>query len=180
MTELLSLKEAEKYTGKSRSTLRRFVVTITKPDDHPDRGLIQATVEEVELYHSENHPFSWLVDRSLLDREFPKKGSNQSQQSPGNEASPTNRFFEKAIAMLENELIEKNKQIAEFQERQKETNILLKNTTEKLVLLTEGQTKPSEPSQTLIVANEKQKEKTFVSKKESLWDKLNKPLFTRR
>lgn len=40
MTEqFLSFSEAESYTGKSRSSLRRFVEAITKSKDHPDSTL---------------------------------------------------------------------------------------------------------------------------------------------
>ena len=78
----ISLKEAEAYTGKSRSTLRRFVTTITGPDSHRDRELIKPTVEEVKDLHAANRPFSWTVSVSLLDRVF-KVPEQKASQSAG-------------------------------------------------------------------------------------------------
>ena len=50
----LSLSDAESYTGKSRSSLRRFVEAITKPEHHPDRRFIQPSIEEVAELHADN------------------------------------------------------------------------------------------------------------------------------
>ena len=132
----LSLTEAHQYTGKSRGSLRRFVESITKPADHPDRKFILPTIDEVMDLKKRNHPFSWRVNRELLDRQFPKEGT-QASNSPG-AATPLVRVLEKSISMLETELGEKNKQIAEFQERQRETNVLLKQANEKIQSLSAG------------------------------------------
>ena len=76
MTERhLTLNEAETLTGKSRSTLRRFVEGIVKPDAHPDRECLLPTVPEVADLKSKNQPFSWRVSESLLNREFKKQAA---------------------------------------------------------------------------------------------------------
>lgn len=48
------------------------------------------------------------------------------------------------VNLLRNELEQKNKQIAEFQERQREHNILLKNFQERIPQLGEGKRNESE------------------------------------
>lgn len=190
--QFLSLKEAAEHTGKSRSSLRRFVEKITKATDHADRNLIQPDVDEVVRLHSESHPFSWRVSVTLLDREFAKQGTsssstdgNQTQSSPAND-----ELLSQTIGMLKTELEAKNKQIAEFQERQRETNVLLQQTTEKLMLLTDGQKKPSKGDEAVTVFSNqnaeqgtppkpKDDEAASKPKRESLWDKMRKPLFQR-
>ena len=53
------------------------------PDSHPDKGLIQPSVEEVKKRHAANHPFSWTVSTSLLDRGFRKEGSGNADNTGG-------------------------------------------------------------------------------------------------
>ena len=132
--EFLSLTESNRYTGKSRSSLRRFVEAIVKQDQHPDRHHLLPTVEEVIEIKAANHPFSWRISQELLDREFPPKTVNSSDAAEGTKP-PTElvRVLEKSISLLETELTEKNRQISQFQERQRETNYLLKQATEKLL-----------------------------------------------
>jgi len=199
MTEqFLSLKEAAQHTGKSHSSLRRFLEKITKADDHADRGLIQPDVDEVARLHAENHPFSWRVSTVLLDREFAEQGSDRqaSNESGSQTTAASNELLSRTITMLETELSAKNKQIAEFQERQRETNVLLQQTTEKLMLLTDGKKKPAKNDETVTVfsstAEEEGSQRDTVdvsrssktkprkeAKRESFWDKMRKPLFQR-
>lgn len=181
--EFLSLKEAEKHTGKSRSTLRRFVVSITKQDDHADRKLIQPTVEKVKKLHSENHPFSWMVSVELLDREFSKQGSpvmeNPSQNSSSNEMVG---LLKQTIAMLEKELNEKNSQIAQFQISQHETNVLIQQNTETLKLLT-GATKSNEAVTVSTSAKTEEginHSQSTKRKRKSFWQRLHEPVLARK
>ena len=122
----LSLTEAQEYTGKSRSSLRRFVESIVKADEHADRGLILPTVSEVVQLKVDRHPFSWKISKELLDREFmaTNQSFNEGESNPSSAGLVT--VLNKTIGMLEKELEEKNKQIAEFQERQREFNFLIK------------------------------------------------------
>ena len=180
----LSLKEAEEFTGKSRSSLRRFVESITKADNHPDRKYLDPSVERVAELHAANHPFSWRISQELLDREFSKQGSTNTNQSTTDD-STTNKFIsllEETVNMLNTELAQKNKQIAEFQERQRETNILLQQTTEKLVILTEGNRRKVTTNDDAITISSKETGESTIdsnvtSKAKSLWEKLNIKIF---
>lgn len=137
----LTISDAEKFTGKSRSTLRRFLDSIVKQDDAPDRHLILPTVEEVTALRQQNQPFSWKLSEELLRRQFLK--SDETEPSPVGEGSgsPTegeaNRLItvlEKSIALLERELGEKNTQMAAMNERLRESNILMKDLQARLAL----------------------------------------------
>ena len=183
----LSLTEAEKHTGKSRSTLRRFVDSITKPDNHPDRELLQPSVEEVDELHANNHPFSWKVSVTLLDRQYPKEGSHDEPNATksGETTSPELvGLLHETIAILKNDVEEKNKQIGQLLERQREQNFLLKQTAEQLTLLNSG-TADAHDGPAVTVATESDEKGTDqtpsepindspTATKESLWQKLNR------
>ncbi len=182
----LSLKEAESYTGKSRSTLRRFVTSVTKPENHPDRDLVKPTVEEVDRLHAENHPFSWKVSHVLLDRSFDKKPSLENGLPEANSDLRSNELLKRTLSMLETELSEKNKQIAEFQERQRETNILLRQANERVALLSNNDSQSTEAEDLPKVDQSNPKPspvgiaKASPAGRPTIWDKLSTPLFGRR
>jgi hypothetical protein len=185
--QFLSLKEAAQHTGKSHSSLRRFLEKITKADNHADRNMIQPDVVEVSRLHKENHPFSWRVSTQLLDREFAKEGSDQKTSDESNSVATASAFelLSRTIAMLETELAAKNKQIDDFLERQRETNILL---------LPEGKQQPVQNDETVTVYSAQKQEEgsrretvednhdskpQSKPRRETLWDKMRKPLFQR-
>lgn len=180
----LSLKEAEEFTGKSRSSLRRFVEAITKADNHPDRKYLDPSVERVAELHAANHPFSWRISLELLEREFSKQGTTSSNHSAPDDSTTTKviTLLEETVNMLNTELAQKNKQIGEFQERQRETNILLQQTTEKLVMLTEGgrrRTNGLDDSITISPSDTDDLAQASKAKPkpQSLWERLNIRIF---
>jgi hypothetical protein len=141
------------------------------------------TVAEVAELHKSNHPFSWRVAESLLNRKFKKEGIPCSTNEPGPSASPELiRVLEKSISMLETELNAKNTQIAEFQERQRESNLLLKQANEQLGLLGDGRHQssrhhavPAEHSTDEEGIQQTQKSPS-KKKRKSFWQMLNSPL----
>lgn len=137
----LTISEAEKFTGKSRSTLRRFIDTIVKTENSPDRTLLQPTPEEVIALHDQNQPFAWKISEELLRRQFLKPdetdtaaGEKGSEASPESDSSRLVSVLEKSVAMLERELNEKNNQIAAMNERLRESNILMKDLQQRVAL----------------------------------------------
>ena len=137
----LTISDAEKFTGKSRSTLRRFIDAIVKTEDSPDRHLVLPTIDEVVALRSQAQPFSWRINEELWRRQFLKPDETPPLDSiPGNrdvsgsESSRLVTVLEKSIAMLERELSEKNNQIAAMNERLRESNILMKDLQQRLAL----------------------------------------------
>ena len=130
----LTISEAEKFTAKSRSTLRRFIDGIVKAENSPDRPLLVPTPDEVVALRKQNQPFTWKISEELLRRQFLKpeesEGSEREQGSEGTPKSDASRLvavLEKSVAILERELNEKNSQIAAMNERLRESNILMKD-----------------------------------------------------
>ena len=68
----LTISEAEKFTGKSRSTLRRFIDGIVKAEKSPDRDLLLPGPDEAIAFHNQNQPFAWRISEELLRRQFLK------------------------------------------------------------------------------------------------------------
>jgi hypothetical protein len=137
----LTISEAEKFTGKSRSTLRRFIDGIVKAENHADRHLLMPTAEEVETLRNDSQPFAWKISEQLLRRQFLTTDESTTaaaeQGSGGVMGSDSSRLvsvLEKSISMLERELAEKNNQIGAMSERLSESNILMKNLQQLLAL----------------------------------------------
>jgi hypothetical protein len=185
MTErYLSITKAHEYAGQTRNRMRRFVEGITKPENHADRSFIKPSPVEVDELHKNNHPFSWKISTELLDREFKKEGTPKSQKTSNTDATPAIELLEKTIGMLENELDQKNKQIAQFQERDRESNILLQQTTEKLVMLTENKKQPNPSDAVTVDLQRKEGSEPDKSSKQpeaqSLWQLFTTPVRLRK
>ena len=130
----LTISDAEKFTGKSRSTLRRFIDGIVKAGNSSDRPLLLPTVAEVIALREQSQPFSWRISEELLRRQFLKPDESAASESgqgsggvAGSDSSRLVTVFEKSIAMLERVLPEKNNQIAAMNDRLRESNILMKD-----------------------------------------------------
>jgi hypothetical protein len=174
----LTISEAEKFTGKSRSTLRRFIDGIVKADASPDRHLLTPTPEEVVALHAQNQPFAWKMSEELLRRQFLKpeeatvpdgeKGSGGAAES---DSSRLVTVLEKSVAILERELAEKNTQIAAMNERLRESNILMKE-LQQYVALPSGKpsgTQPVEDRRPDAAAETPSAEESAKPKKRRFW-----------
>jgi hypothetical protein len=137
----LTISEAEKFTGKSRSTLRRFIDGIVKAEHAPDRHLLLPTPDEAKSLREQNQPFAWKISEELLRRQFLKpepeatpEAGKGSGEAPASDSSRLVTVLEKSIAILERELAEKNNQIAAMNDRLRESNILMKDLQERVAL----------------------------------------------
>ena len=135
----LTISEAEEFTGKSRSTLRRFIDGIVKAGNSPDRQLLKPTPEEAAVLREQNQPFAWKVSEELLRRQFMKPEETPAAAEKGNDvpmgdSSRLVAVLEKSVSMLERELAEKNGQIAAMNERLRESNVLLKDLQQRVAL----------------------------------------------
>jgi hypothetical protein len=137
----LTISDAEDFTGKSRSTLRRFIDGIVKAEKSPDRHLLRPTPEEVAALRAQNQPFAWQISEELLRRQFlpPESAGVGDRQSgaaglaEGDQARLV-AVLEKSLSILERELSEKNTQIAAMNQRLQESNILMKDLQQRLAL----------------------------------------------
>ena len=137
----LTISEAEKFTGKSRSTLRRFIDGIaegreaTRPAPRAaDAGGGECAQEAEPAVRLEDQ--RGAARRQFLEPEpeaTPEAGKG-SGEARGSDSSRLVTVLEKSIAMLERELAEKNSQIAAMNDRLRESNILMKDLQGRLAL----------------------------------------------
>jgi hypothetical protein len=139
-----TVADARKLTGKSESTIKRLIREIVGDPDHPDRNAIQPSYAEMERLRDSGEPYIWKIDPSLLLRRFPPKGATAESGSSG-VAIPSGDIVvqvlqeqlhskDEQIRVLEKQLDRKDEQISNLNERQRETNILMKELQQRLSL----------------------------------------------
>lgn len=146
MHEFLPIPEAANHTGKSVTTIRRFVRSIASNDNHPDRDQLLPSPEDVRRMRTAGEQFAWRVSVEILDREF----SGSSVREP----SKSNVPFGEVVSLLRIQLQDSRQQlqvkdaqiasqveiIHNLNERIHETNVLMA-TVQKQLSLTEGKPK---------------------------------------
>ena len=109
-----------------------------KADPSPDRHLLLPSIEEVVALRDQSQPFAWKISEELLRRQFLKSdeaaGEQGSDAPVGSDSSRLVAVLEKSVAMLERELAEKNSQIAAYNDRLRESNILMKDLQQRFAL----------------------------------------------
>lgn len=137
--------EARKLTGKSESTIKRLVREIVADPEHPDRREIQPSHEEVERLRAAGEPYVWRISTALLLRRFPLKERPEVGDTPAAAGTQSRdlvvqvlqeqlRSKDEQFRSLEKQLDRKDEQIANLNERQRETNILMKELQQRLAL----------------------------------------------
>ena len=145
--EFLSVRAAAERVGKSASAIRRLLYPIVKQDDHPDRDLIQPSVEEVRRLRMSGDTFPWKVSDELLKRVKVVEPSTDHSPTSGSGKLGANGESE-LLAMLRRELDIKNRQIGQqadligeqvklvggLSERLREGNVLIATLQQRLAL----------------------------------------------
>ena len=83
MTELVTIKDGTKLTGKSYSSIRRFVEKIVADEQSEERSLIQPSPDEVRRLKADRQPFSWQISTELLFKRFPPAEADDESRQPG-------------------------------------------------------------------------------------------------
>ena len=120
----LTIAEAVEKTGRSPSTIRRLIRTITDAAVHEDRGGITPPPEEVEILKKKGENFTWKIQEEILLKHL--KGALKEEKK--SEAEPKRDILQ----ILERELQIKNQQIEKqwevihsLNDRLREGNILM-------------------------------------------------------
>ena len=147
MDQHLTVTEARKLTGKSDSTIKRMIRDIVQDANHPDRSFILPSHDEVERRKKANEPYVWKIDSELLRRRFDMGG-----QASGTDESPKQstgggehdivlqvlreqlKSKDSQLHTLEVQLDRKDEQISNLNERMRESNILMKELQQRLVI----------------------------------------------
>jgi len=137
-TTMLTIAEAVEKTGRSASTIRRIIRTVTDTPDHPDRDGIEPGLKEVAAYKKKGENFTWKIREDVLMK--------QCDTAP-KEAKKFTAERTEIVHMLQKELTLKNQQIEKqldviqsLNERIREGNILM-GSLQKHLSLPEGDTK---------------------------------------
>jgi hypothetical protein len=147
VSQFLTVKEAAALTGKSPSSIRRIIYPIIQDKAHPDRGLVQPSVEEATRLRLKAENFAWRLSEELLRREIPQ-GSETGKGSGASAAAPGSGDDSALLTMLRRELDIKNQQITQqsdligkqmelisgLSERLREGNVLLGTLQQRLTL----------------------------------------------
>jgi len=161
---MLTLPQASKQTGKHEDTLRRLIKNLLKTDlqakekikqEQTVRGFHYLIDEEYLLQHLQ--PLQTKKSKKSVNN---KAASNQPLHQPMNNVAhqpltnkPQPSYAEvkakdETIAILKNQLEEKDEQIKTLLERSRETNILLKGYQDKYLLDVPGMNqKPAKSTQ---------------------------------
>jgi hypothetical protein len=131
--KLLTIAEASEKTGRSFSTIRRLIRTITDESSHPDRAGIEPTLQEVVAHKKKGENFTWKVREDVLLKHFAAAPKLEKKSS----AEPTGDI----LSILRDELFLKNQQIEKqwevihaLNDRLREGNILMGSLQQRLAL----------------------------------------------
>lgn len=133
----LTLKQAATFTGKSHSTLRRFIKSILDDQSSADRRFLRPDADEEKKLKESKQPFQWEIADELLRREF-MADEGKEEATPDSAAEPNavgGGDWSMLLKMLQTQLQEKDDQlrrkdehIDQLTERLKEANILQQTT----------------------------------------------------
>lgn len=132
-TPFLTIAEASERTGRSLSTIRRLIKSISDNDEHADRAGIEPDAKQVAAFKKKGENFTWRIREDILLREF--KGALKAEKKAVNEAKGD------ILDILQKELGMKNQQIEKqwevihaLNDRLREGNILMGSLQKRLSL----------------------------------------------
>ena len=147
--KFLSIKEASLLTGKSESTLKRFVQKNFSSSNS------KGTPKNNQNIKREKAPkgYFWYIEENFLLENF--SAEHSETQSPAENSD--------IVKILKEQLEKKDEQISQLLDRQRESNILTKNLQDKFLTLEPGEKKSDIP----VVDHE---EKT--AEKKGFWKRI--------
>lgn len=130
--KLVTIKEAAEKYKKAEITIRRLIRSIVQDEAHSDRTHIHPSPEDVQKLKKKSKPFTYSVDKILLDKVYGEVAKVQAAQqavAPVAEATVNPEFF----SLIKNQLEVKDDQIRalsqaldEMNVRSREMNVLMK------------------------------------------------------
>ena len=163
--EFLSIKAAAERYQKAQITIRRFVRTMLEKERNTDRALIKPLPKEALDLKKKHRPFSYTIAVDLLEKHFGLAAPAVKQSAAPDDVRS---LLEKTNMALTDQLKVKDEQIRvlaqaidDLSERQRETNILMKNLQERLLL--------AAPQQDIVEAEATKSTPAKYTKKKRWW-----------
>ncbi len=123
-TPFITIAEATEKTGRSASTIRRLIRTITETANHADRAAVEPDAKQVAAYKKKGENFTWKIREDVVMRNFEGAPVHEKKSM----AEGTGQIF----TILQKELELKNQQIEKqwevihaLNDRLREGNILM-------------------------------------------------------
>lgn len=138
--KFLSIKEAARLSGKSESTIKRFIKKTYNTGQLEKDQLINQRIKKTRAPKG----FFWFIAKDFLEKSF-------------SSAEPTELTENGTIKILYEQLQTKDKQIESLLARQHEHNVLMKGLQEKVLTLETGQQEQSISKAKVNQADKKQK-----------------------
>ena len=146
-TPFLTIAEAAEKTGRSASTIRRLIKTISDDDSHPDRTSVEPTTKQVAVFKKKGDNFTWKIKEDIIIRNF----GSAPVEDKKKKAEPVGDIF----SILQHELSLKNAQIEKqwevihaLNDRLREGNMLMGSLQKRLSL-----PEPQSPAATVVEAS---------------------------
>jgi negative regulator of replication initiation len=156
--DFISIEEARKKTGKSDATLRRLIKHVTK------QPTMQSLVKKDEQG-------KWLISFKLLEQEYGLLGQvtdepkQETKQEPSHEYAEPSQASNKFLEILQEQLREKDRQIADLNERLREAHLLNNSLQNRLLPAPVQQTDDT-------IEGGAETETRPAPKKRSIWERI--------
>lgn len=132
-TTFLTIAEAGKLTGRSASTIRRLIHTITESPAHADREAVLPSPQDVASFKKKGENFTWTIRQDVVLKNFNAAPAVEKKSK----AEPAGDIF----GILQKELELKNQQIEKqwevihsLNDRLREGNMLMGSLQKRLSL----------------------------------------------
>ncbi len=130
-TPFITIAEATQKTGRSASTIRRLIRTITETEGHADRDGIEPNAKQAAAFKKKGENFTWRVREDIITKNFSSAPTAEKKSAPQTGAN--------ILDILQNELFLKNQQIEKqwevihaLNDRLREGNILMGSLQQRL------------------------------------------------
>jgi|CXWL01.1.fsa_nt_gi hypothetical protein len=123
-TPFITIAEATEKTGRSASTIRRLIRTITETANHPDRDAIEPDIKKVAALKKKGENFTWKIREDIVLKNF--EGAPLAEKKSIAESKTTILDILQKELGLKNQQIEKQWEVIHaLNDRLREGNILM-------------------------------------------------------
>jgi D-Tyr-tRNAtyr deacylase len=158
LMDFISIEEARKLTGKSDATLRRLIKHVTK------QPTMQSLVKKDEQG-------KWIISFKLLEQEYGLLGQvtdepkQKTKQEPSHEYAEPSQASDRLFEVMQEQLREKDRQIADLNERLREAHLLNNSLQNRLLPA------PKQATDETIESKPETRDEP-VPKKRSIWERI--------
>jgi hypothetical protein len=129
----LTIAEAVQKTGRSPSTVRRLIKQIAEAAAHPDRGAIEPSVKQVDVFKKKGENFTWKIREDVLMKNF-ERAQLQEQKFKTGPNTDVLQILRRELELKNTQIEKQFEVIQSLNERLREGNILMGSLQQRLAL----------------------------------------------